>query len=116
MSTDYIEPLELSVKTSNLLKAHDISEAKFMTMNKEYWRSIGGLVRGWREIEEVRPVAKQLRADRRRASTIGRALVACRELNDIAAELRSERVFIFKDDKDRFRVGRYLEQQDLEEV
>jgi hypothetical protein len=116
MSADFLSSLELSIKTSNLLRAHNVSESQFLNMSKEYWRSIGGLVKGWKEIEEVRPGARQLRADRRRASTIGKAVTAVRTLNEIQADLCNENLFITKDDRGNYRVGRYISKEDLADV
>jgi hypothetical protein len=116
MSVNFIDQLELDIKTSNLLKHHDITEVRFLNMTKEDWRSLGGLIRGWRAIEEVKPVLRELRKQRRRESTIGKAVQAVRVLNEIRDELLNENLFITKDDRGNYRVGRYITKEDLADV
>lgn len=111
--SDYLKPLELSIKTSNLLRDKNVTEAQFINLKKEDWKFMGGLVRGWKEIEEVQPVARELRIKRRRESTIGRACIAVRELNDITGDLAREDLFITRDTKGRFRIGRYITREDF---
>lgn len=111
--TDYLSELELSVKTSNILRSANVTEQQFLRLTKEAFREMGGLVKGWKEIEEVQPMLLELRKKRRRESIIGRACLAVKELNDL--NLKSEGLFITKDDDGRFRVGRYITQQELKD-
>lgn len=114
--THYLDQLELSVKTANLLRAKEVTEYQFLTLTKQAWRSMGGLVKGWKEIEEVRQALHAARNQRRRETTIGKAIVAVRTLNEIRAELRNENLFITRDDEGLFRVGRYITKEDINEL
>jgi len=112
--TDFITQLELSVKTSNLLRANNVNEVQFINLTKERVRQLGGLVKSWKEIEELQPIVREARIKRRRESTIGRACIAVKELNDLAPDLEREDLFITKDSNGRFRVGRFVSRRDFD--
>jgi hypothetical protein len=114
--SDFLDNLELSVKTLNLLRHYKIDEYQFIKLTKDTWRSMGGLIRGWKEIEEMQSVVKAARIQRLREKTIVRAVKAVRELNGLRYDLANEQLFITKDDRGNFRVGRYITKEDLDEA
>jgi hypothetical protein len=112
---DYLHDLELSIKTTNLLRLKHVTEQQFLRLTKEQFRAHGGLIRGWKEIEQVKPMLLEMRKKRRRESTIGRACIAAKELNDLRADLRHENLFITVDNDGVFRIGRYITREELKD-
>lgn len=110
----FVENLELSVRTVNVLKNNGITTAEqFMKLTKTQVMGLKGLgAKSWREISEVQ---EMLTRERRRESIPGQAVELIKALNRLVPDLTKHRFFLtLCSDPPQLRLGRYATKGDLD--
>ncbi|RWD43914.1 MAG: hypothetical protein E5V72_01495 [Mesorhizobium sp.] len=111
---DFIDDLELNVRTGNVLRNNDITTVEqFLQLTKPQVLSFKHA--GARTWSEIREVQIELRRKTRSETLPARAIAHIRALNELQFELHTAGFFMRFDQSHRLRLGRYVNRDDFDD-